>query len=99
MDTVELAAGPDQTLVVYRPPDTGNELDPLEIFSAIAADAAERASRGEWVVTMAALPLRHAGAVFSEASGYQTKASVAVVYGRGPTSAAAPSTSLTPPTA
>ena len=84
MDVVELAAGPDQVLVVYRPADSGNELDPLEIFGAVADDAATRATRGEWIVTMAVLPLRHAGQVFSEASGYQTKTSVAVVYGRGP---------------
>ena len=84
MEIVELPAGPDQVLAVYRPPDTGNEIDPLEVFSAVANDARDRAGRGEWIVTMTVLPLRHAGAVFSEASGYQTKTSVAVVYGRGP---------------
>ncbi len=89
MEIVELPAGPDQVLVVYRPQDTGNELDPAQIFGAVATDAAERANRGEWIVTMAVLPLRHAGQVFSEASGYETKAAIAVVFGRGPVGAAA----------
>jgi hypothetical protein len=87
---IELAAGPDQTIVVYRPTDLGSEVEPISIFSAIAADAEARAARGEWIVTMAVMPLRHAGALFSEASGYQTKTAVAVVYGRVGKGAATP---------
>jgi hypothetical protein len=93
VDVVELRAGPDQVLVVYRPMDTGSEIDPLEVFSAVAADAEGRAAKGEWIVSMAALPLRHAGtALGQEGSGYETKTAVAVVYGRignpgGPASA------------
>lgn len=90
MEIAELPAGPDQVLVLYRPRDTGNELDPTEIFGAVATDAAGRANRGEWIVTMAVLPLRHAGQAFSEASGYETKTAIAVVYGRGPVAAAMP---------
>ena len=82
IEIVELAAGPDQTIVVYRPSDLGHELDPIAIFGAVAGDAAERATRDEWIVSTAVMPLRHAGAAFSEASGYQTKTAVAVVYGR-----------------
>jgi hypothetical protein len=89
VEIVELPAGPDQVLVVYRSADTGNELDPTAIFGAVAADAAARASRGEWIVTIAVMPLRHAGQVFSEASGYETKDAIAVVYGRGPVGASA----------
>jgi hypothetical protein len=82
IESFELAAGPDQTIVVYRPRDDGHELDPIAIFGAVAGDAARRSSAGEWIVSMAVMPLRHAGAAFSEASGYQTKTTVAVVYGR-----------------
>ena len=83
MNVVELRAGPDQTLAVYQPDDTGNELSPLEVFSAVADDAARRATNGEWIVTMTALPLRHAGTAFGqEGSGYETKTAIAVVYGR-----------------
>jgi hypothetical protein len=77
----EYPAGPDQVLVVYRPPDVGSELDPAAIFDWIARDAAIRADQGQWIVSMAVMPLRHAGAAFSEASGYQTKTAVGVVYG------------------
>jgi hypothetical protein len=87
---IELPAGPDQTIVVYRPMDLSSELEPVSIFSAIAADAEARAARGEWIVTMAVMPLRHAGTAFGqEGSGYETKAAVAVVYGRVGTGAAA----------
>ena len=82
IESYELEAGPDQTIVVYRPRDDGSELDPVAIFGAIAEDASRRAAGGEWIVSTAVMPLRHAGAAFSEASGYQTKNAVAVVYGR-----------------
>ena len=45
MNVVEFRAGPDQTLVVYEPNDIGSELAPLEIFSAVADDAADRATK------------------------------------------------------
>ena len=82
IESYEREAGPDQTIVVYRPRDDGRELDPVAIFGAIAEDASRRAAAGEWIVSTAVMPLRHAGAAFSEASGYQTKTAVAVVYGR-----------------
>jgi hypothetical protein len=83
VDVIELRAGPDQVLVVYQPQDTSSEIDPLAVFSAIAADAEQRAANGEWVVSMTAMPLRHAGtALGQEGSGYETKTAVAVVYGR-----------------
>ena len=83
VDPVELAAGPDQAVVVYQPPDDGAELDPIRIFSVVARDAAERAANGEWIVTMAVLPLRHSAVAFGrDGSGFATKAAVAVVYGR-----------------
>ena len=93
MNVVEFRARPDQTLAVYQPDDTGSELSPLEVFSAVADDAADRAARGEWIVTMTAMPLRHAGTAFGqEGSGYETKVAIAVVYGRvsagGPTGSA-----------
>ena len=79
----EYAAGADQAIVVYEPPDLGYELDPQMIFATIANDAAARAERGDWIVSMSVLPLRHAGTAFGNGgSGYETKAAVAVVYGR-----------------
>ena len=83
MEAIELRAGPDQVLVLYRPDDLSAEIDPLTVFSAVAADADKRAANGEWIVSMTAMPLRHAGTAFGqEGSGYETKAVVAVVYGR-----------------
>ena len=79
----EYPAGPDQAIVVYQPPDQGSELDPVVIFDWIARDATARAERGEWIVSMATLPLRHAGTAFGqEGSGYETKTALAVVYGK-----------------
>ena len=82
-DQQEFDAGPDQVLVVYSPPDVGSELDPVEIFAAVAADAVLRAESGLRIRSMTTMPLRHAGAMFgNDGSGYQTKAAVAVVYER-----------------
>ena len=77
----EYPAGPDQMLVVYMPPDTSGELDPLGIASEIAADATTRAASGWRIVSTAEMPLRHAAAfVGRQGSGYETKAAVLVVY-------------------
>jgi hypothetical protein len=81
MEIVEQAAGPDQTIVIYRPQDDGTELDAVEILAAVAADAAARAARGARIVTMTVMPLRHGGLPFGlQGSGIETKAAVAVVY-------------------
>jgi hypothetical protein len=77
----EFEAGPQQTLVIYEPPDTGSEIDPLAIFAEISADAASRAGAGLRVRTMTALPLRHSGTyVGRTGSGYETKVAIAVLY-------------------
>lgn len=79
----EYQAGPDQVIVVYQPADVGYELNPDTIFATIAQDAERRAQRGEWIVSMTVLPLRHAGTAFGNSgSGYETKTAVAVAYGR-----------------
>jgi len=81
----EFEAGPDHVLVVYRPPDISAELDPAVIFGAIAADATARAANGQRILTMTAMPLRHAGAwIGQEGSGFETKVAVAVTYERWP---------------
>ena len=81
----EFDAGPDHVIVLYQPPDTGAELDPVVIFSGIAADASVRAERGLRILSMTAVPLRHAGTAFGqEGSGYETKGAVAVLYERWP---------------
>jgi hypothetical protein len=81
----EFEAGPDHLIVVYLPLDTSTEVDPLSIFSWIAADASRRAASGLRMLSMTAMPLRHAGTAFGqEGSGYETKTSVAVLYERWP---------------
>ena len=81
METNELDAGANQTIVVYVSPDTRSEVDPLAIYGDIAADAAIRAAAGQRIVSMAAVPVRHAQAMMSmQGSGYETKVAVAVVY-------------------
>ena len=77
-------AGNGQTIAVYVSPDTGEEVDPTSVYAEIALDSAERASAGERIVSVAAVPLRHAGAFLGRTgSGYETKFAVAVVYARG----------------
>ena len=81
----EFPAGPDHVIVVYMPPDTSTEVDPVYVFSWIAADANRRAASGLRMLSMTAMPLRHAGTAFGqEGSGYETKTSVAVLYERWP---------------
>jgi hypothetical protein len=76
-------AGNGQTIVVYVSEDTGSEVDPAELYAAVARDAADRAAGGERIVSMAASPLRHSAAYLGrEGSGYETKPCVAVVYAR-----------------
>jgi hypothetical protein len=83
IDEQAFDAGPDRVLVVYQPPDLSSELDPASIFGAIARDAARRAADGLRILSMTAMPLRHAGAFFGqEGSGLETKVAVAVVYER-----------------
>lgn len=81
MQRSEFQAGANQALVVYSPDDTGSEIDPAEVYSEVAADAAEWAAKGWHIVSTAALPTRHAQAFMGrEGSGYDTKMAVIVVY-------------------
>lgn len=81
----EFEAGPDHTIVVYEPDDMGVELNPVEVFGEVAADAAARAGSGQHILSMTAMPLRHAGTAFgAEGSGYETKVAIGVVYERWP---------------
>lgn len=83
MEQTEFAAGPDHVIVVYLPPDMSMEINALEVFAAVAADAAARAPSGQRLLSMTSMPLRHAGAwLGQEGSGYQTKIAIAVVYER-----------------
>ena len=85
MEMLELEAGPDHVIVLYLPPDVSSEIDPVAIFSGIAADATTRATTGLRMLSMTTMPLRHGGAwAGAEGSGYQTKTSVAVLYERWP---------------
>jgi hypothetical protein len=79
----EYEAGPDRLIVVYEPPDTGDELDPRKIFRAVAADSASRANDGLTLQSLAVMPLRQAGLVVGlSGSGVDSKAAVVVVYER-----------------
>jgi hypothetical protein len=77
----EFRAGPDQRIVVYHVTDTGEELNPVAIFAEIAEDASKRAAQGQRIVTISTLSTRHSAAYFGrDGSGFETKASIAVVY-------------------
>jgi hypothetical protein len=77
------AAGPDRVLVVYPSGDVGDEIDPTAFLGAVAADAQLRAEQGWTLVSLVALPLRHAGTVFGQdGSGYATKAAIGGLYAR-----------------
>ena len=81
MTPTEFDAGGGQVLAVYEPEDTGDEVDPLAIYDAVARDAARRADHGQRIVSMTALPSRHAGVgIGRTGSGYQTKVTIAVLF-------------------
>lgn len=81
MESQEFAAGPSQRIVVYQPPDTGMELDPTAIFGGIAEDAADRARRGQDLVSLTTQDLRHSGLFMGrQGSGYESKVAVIAVY-------------------
>ncbi len=81
METNEFPAGAGQWIVVYVSPDTSDEVDAAALYSEIADDAADRLVKGQRLVSMAAVPTRHAQAFLGrQGSGYETKMAVAVVY-------------------
>ena len=81
MTKSEFSAGSDQLCVTYVSEDTSGEVDPAALFGEIAADATARAQAGLHIVSMAAVPLRHAGVYLGRTgSGYESKVAVAVIY-------------------
>jgi len=81
----DFEAGPDQVIVVYVPPDTGAELDPAAIYGHVAADAMKRDEDGMRIVSMHAMPLRHAGVYLGRnGSGFESRVAVVTVYARRP---------------
>jgi hypothetical protein len=81
----DFEAGPDQVIVVYVPPDTGGELDPAAIYGHVAADATNRDKDGMRIVSMHAMPLRHAGVYLGRnGSGFESRVAVVAVYARRP---------------
>jgi hypothetical protein len=82
VDREEFDAGNGQLIVVYAPPDDGNEIEPMSLYGEIARDAADLATRrGLHMISMTSMPLRHAGLFMGrDGSGYETKAVVAVAY-------------------
>ena len=82
----EFDAGGGQTIVVYVSPDTGNQVDPTELFGEVATDAADRAARGERIVSITMSPTRHAAVLLGrEGSSYVSEAAITVVYARAAT--------------
>jgi len=81
----DFEAGPDQVIVVYVPPDTGGELDPAAIYGHVATDALKRDEDGMRIVSMHAMPLRHAGVYLGRnGSGFESRVAVVTVYARRP---------------
>ena len=81
METSEFNAGPNQSIVVYVSPDTREEVDTTSLYGEVAQDAARRAGAGQRIVSMAAVPVRHAqGFLAVQGSGFETKIAVSVVY-------------------
>jgi hypothetical protein len=81
MEPNEFNAGPNQSIVVYVSPDTREEVDATALYGEIAQDAARRAEAGQRIVSMAAVPVRHAQGILAvQGSGFETKVAVAVVY-------------------
>jgi hypothetical protein len=79
----DLEVGPDQVIVLYVPPDTGNEVDPVAIFGHIAADAAKRDRDGMRIASMHSMALRHGGVYLGRnGSGFETRVAVVAVYER-----------------
>ena len=77
----EFNAGANQSIVVYVSPDTRSEVDPMALYGEIAQDAARRAATGQHIVSMAAVPVRHAQEFLAvQGSGFETKVAVAIVY-------------------
>jgi hypothetical protein len=83
MEFSEFDAGTNQMIVVYRVPDTGNEIDPEAAFMSLAADAGKRSAEGWRIVSTTTMPLRHSAVAFGrEGSGFETSATITVVYGK-----------------
>ncbi len=67
--------------MVYVSPDTGSEIDPTSSYGEIGRAAEQRSAAGQRIVSVAAVPTRHAAAFFGrEGSRSETKFAVAVVY-------------------
>ncbi len=85
MTPSEFDAGNGQTIVVYLSPDSGDQVNADELFHEIAADSAERAQRGQRIVSVAMSPTRHSAVMFGrEGSGYVSEMAITVVYASSP---------------
>lgn len=53
----------------------------MELYAGIAADSVKRAASGQRLISISAVPLRHAQAFIGrEGSGYETKLAAAAIY-------------------
>ncbi len=80
-EATEFDLGNGQVIVVYVSIDTGEQIDPTTLYRSVAGHARERAARGQRIVSMTSMPLRHSAVILGrDGSGFQTMAAVAVVY-------------------
>jgi predicted RNase H-like nuclease len=81
MTATDFNARNGQSIVLHVSPDTGSQIDPTSSYGEIGRDAGQRSAAGQRIVSVAAVPTRHAAASFGrEGSGCETKLAVAVVY-------------------
>jgi len=83
IETHEIPVSPDRLIVLYLPADTGNEIEPVELYTQIGADAGRRAGSGWELASLDSLSLRHTAAYLGrEGSGYESKVAVTALYAR-----------------
>ncbi len=84
IEPFEIEAGPDQLLVLYSTEDTGDVINILDVWKAVASDAAKRAAEGWHIATMTVTPLRQTGTagnvLFQTGGQYATQIAVTVAY-------------------
>jgi hypothetical protein len=77
----EIPVSPERLIVVYVPPDTGVEVEPVALFNLIAADAGLRSGGGWQLASLDTMNLRHAGLYLGrQGSGYETKFAIIALY-------------------
>ncbi|HLX35116.1 MAG TPA: hypothetical protein VKR30_07720 [Candidatus Limnocylindrales bacterium] len=83
IDANEIPVSPDRLVVVYQPPDTGSEVDPVSVLTLIAGDAGRRAPNGWELASLTSMNLRHAALFMGrQGSGFESKVAIIAVYAK-----------------